>query len=173
MVCVHIVDNLLFPSAEKSVIEPYIAGQIAGLICENTVAANSDDTYSYKALKHLVSNKNEKTIMQRVENGFLVYLTDMASMVVGCGMVVYNHERYFAKTLHVENAYKGMGYARLICSIREKMLAQKGIEELYIESLMFPATIDFHKSRGFVETEPYRDLYYSILMKKNLKEAAL
>ena len=44
-----------------------------------------------------------------------------------------------------------------------------GIEsEIYIESLKFPGTIEFHQKRGFVKVENQGDLKRSVLMKKIL-----
>lgn len=43
-----------------------------------------------------------------------------------------------------------------------------GVSEIYIESLKFKNTLNFHMKRGSIKTKELRKLYYTIYMKKNL-----
>lgn len=167
MLCINILDNLFNKSGNK--IEPAKAEEIAELISDNMIVENNNSTYTQEEIMHMISNKTQATIEERLNNGLLIYLTDKSNNVKACGMVMYNDERYFAKILHVNKEYRGKGYANIICDIREEYLRENNIFEIFIESLKYPNTIRFHKKRGFEEIEPYRKLKYSILMKKNLK----
>lgn len=169
-VCIHTINNLIQPEQQKS-LDYKTASGIAKLIRENMLFANiHTPTYSRQSMSHLIANKTAQTINMRLKDGFLVYLTTRGSKIAGCAMVVKHDGRYFSKTLHIHSNFRGRGLARLLCSIREDTISRMGIKKIYIESLLFPATILFHKKRGFMEIPPYRPLKYSILMKKELNK---
>lgn len=166
-VCIHTINNLTGP--DTNLLDLTAASGIAQLIRENMLFANINTlTYDKKSITHLIANKTAQTIRDRLHHGFLVYVTGKDSHIAGCAMLIKHDERYFAKTLHIHQDFRGRGLARLLCLIRENLLRSMGVKELYIESLLFPGTIAFHKKRGFREIKPYRKLYYSILMKKEL-----
>ena len=168
MLCINTINNILVSPAEQSSISDTAAAEIADLIRQNMLSANISETYSKEEICALLRTKTTATIHKRLRNGFLVYLTNRLYKICACGMISRIGNHYEAKTLHVHKDYRGKGYAQLICDIRENALIEKGIREIYIESLKFKHTLDFHKKRGFHEIRTDKNLKYSIAMKKDL-----
>ncbi len=145
-----------------------LSAKIAELVNSNMVHENSSNTYSKDEMQKLVINKTAQSMKELIDKSYLVYLTNENNEIIGCGMVVKQDGRYFAKTLHIKYDYRGFGYAQKICDLRENFLRSIGEKEIYIESLKYPKTIEFHNKRGFKEVPNYRELKYTILMKKDL-----
>lgn len=145
----------------------YLSERISKLVITNMEISNKD-IYSMDEFKGLTSNKTKDSMENLIKISFLVYLENIDGEIIGCGMISRQHERYFAKTLHIDKRYQGKGYGRLICDIREEFLKSIGEKTIFIESLKYPETLKFHKSRGFCETPQYRPLKYTVLMKKAL-----
>ncbi|MCY6370184.1 GNAT family N-acetyltransferase [Clostridium ganghwense] len=167
MAKIHTINNLNSTTKEISKEKEDLASQIARLVNEN-MAHSNNNTYSEDEMKRLSHNKTAESMLDLINRSYLIYLTNEQDEIVGCGMVVRQDNRYFAKTLHIRSDYRGLGYAQQICDLREKFLRTIGEKEIYIESLKYPKTIEFHKKRGFVEIPFYRELKYTLLMKKNL-----
>lgn len=167
MVKFHEIDNLNASAESGSEGHCSLALQIAELVRDN-MAYSNNNTYSSQDMEALSRNKTAESMQDLIGRSYLVYLTNEKEEVVGCGMVVRQDGRYFAKTLHIRSDHRGMGYAQQICDRRESFLRSMGEKEIYIESLKYPKTIEFHKKRGFMETPAYRDLKYTVLMKKHI-----
>lgn len=162
---INILDNLFIKESKN--LDMDTAEKISKLIKENIDFSNKGE-YNANELNHLKSNKTSETVIDRLKEGFLVYMTNSREDVVACGMLIKKGERYEAKTLHVKSDYRSLGLGQEICRIREEKLKMNGIEELYIESMKYESTIAFHKSRGFIEVPSQRELKYSVYMKKEL-----
>jgi len=166
MIKVHEINNF------NSLCETYnineLSFKIANLVNFNMMHENESNTYSKDEIENLSKNKTIESMEKLIERSYLVYLTNEENEIIGCGMVVKQDGLYFAKTLHIRHDYRGLGYAQQICDLREDFLRSIGENEIYIESLKYPKTIEFHKKRGFKEASNYRELKYTILMKKDL-----
>lgn len=144
-----------------------LAEQIVSLAKNNTLYSNKG-TYSEEAMIRLNISKTSEVIKTLIQQSYTVCLYDENKELIGCGLLTYQDSRYFAKSLHIRNDYRGKGYAKLICNMREEYLKNIGINEIFIESLKFPETLEFHRSRGFYEVPIYKELKNTILMKKDL-----
>ncbi len=167
MIKIHAINNLNANGKDGSKENEELALEIARLVSESMTYSNSN-TYSKDEMEGLNRNKTTESMLDLINRSYLIYLTNEQDELVGCGMVVRQDNRYFAKTLHIRPDYRGLGYAQQICDLREEFLRTIGQKEIYIESLKYPKTIEFHKKRGFVEIPPYRELKYTVLMKKPL-----
>ncbi|KDR96557.1 Acetyltransferase (GNAT) domain-containing protein [Peptoclostridium litorale DSM 5388] len=167
MIKFHEIDNLNPGKCEHCADSRSLALQIAKLVSDN-MAYSNNNTYSSQDMELLSRNKTAESMLELIERSYIVYLTNENDELVGCGMVVRQDGRYFAKTLHIRNDCRGLGYAQQICDLREDFIRNMGEREIYIESLKYPKTIEFHKKRGFAETPPYRELKYTVLMKKQI-----
>ncbi|WP_099189558.1 GNAT family N-acetyltransferase [Tepidibacter mesophilus] len=166
MIKIHEINNL--DSLSEIDDKDELSFKIAELVNSNMKYENSTDTYSKDEIQKLGTNKTAQSMKELINKSYLVYLTNEKNEIIGCGMVVKQDGRYFAKTLHIRHDYRGSGYAQKICDLRENFLRSIGETEIYIESLKYPKTIEFHKKRGFKEAPNYRELKYTILMKKDL-----
>ncbi|TCO74618.1 GNAT family N-acetyltransferase [Marinisporobacter balticus] len=167
MIKIHTINNLGDSKNPGSKEHEEIASQIAILVSKSMAYSNSN-TYSKDEMEGLSHNKTAKSMLNLINSAYVIYLTNETDELIGCGMVVKQHDRYFAKTLHIRPDYRGLGYAQKICDLREAYLRSIGEIEIYIESLKYPKTIAFHKKRGFVEMPPYRELKYTVFMKKEI-----
>jgi len=170
MVCVHVIDNLLSSPQEAQMPETPLAQEVSDLIINNMISENQRmKQYSQEEMDKLTGNKSPELLKERLSQGVLVYLTNSSGQLVGCGMIENKGDHYEAKTLHVAYPFRGKGYARLICDVREKCLKDKGISEIYTESLKFEKTLGFHRSRGFEDYQDGRSRRFSVLMRKSLE----
>ncbi|CAH2211755.1 GNAT family N-acetyltransferase [Tepidibacter aestuarii] len=166
MINVHEINN--FNSLCETYNKDELTIKIADLVNANMLYENKGNTYSKDEMQGLGKNKTAESIKELIDRAYLVYLTNEKNEIIGCGMVIKQDNLYFAKTLHIRHDYRGFGYAQKICDLRENFLRSIGEKEIYIESLKYPKTIEFHKKRGFKECPNYRELKYTILMKKDL-----
>lgn len=167
--CIHTIFNLTLPNRQQLFDKQAVSG-ITKLIRKNILANSTTNTYDEQANNHLISNKTAQTIYAGLKKGFRVYfnLTTNDSRIAGCGVLIKYKDRYFTKSLHVHSDFRERDPALQMCSIRENLLRRMGVHEVYTNPLLFPATISFHKKRGFTETKPFRPRYFSILMKKTI-----
>ncbi|MEJ8552794.1 GNAT family N-acetyltransferase [Tepidibacter sp. Z1-5] len=166
MIKIHEINN--FNSSCDTHNKNELSFKIADLVNFNMTHENKNNTYSKDEIENLSRNKTAESMEELIGRSYLVYLTNEKNEIIGCGMVVKQDGLYFAKTLHIRSDYRGLGYAQQICDLREDFLRSIGANEIYIESLKYPKTIEFHKKRGFKEAPNYRELKYTILMKKDL-----
>lgn len=161
------INNL--SGTKSDILENYslLGEKIAILVNENMKFSNQN-TYSEEDFIELTKNKTIEAMINLINKSFLVYMLNDNQDLIGCGMVTYQDNRYFYKTLHVHANYRGLGYANKICDLRDEFLKSIQIKEVFIESLKYPKTLEFHKKRGFFDTPNYRELRYTILMKKYL-----
>ena len=145
-----------------------LALEICNLVQLN-IAQSNQGTYDSQRLDRLMLNKTVAAYDELINKSYMIALYEDTSLIA-CGFATFQDDRYFSKSLHVHPKYRGKGLAQYICKEREDHLKSIGASEVYIESLKFPNTIAFHKSRGYAETPPYKPLVNTILMKKNLKK---
>ncbi len=160
---VNIINNLGGPNQPVAM---KVAEEIAELLKINYLSVNKD-TYTEAEMHRLLSNKTAEDIYENASKGLLVYLTNL-KQIIAVGMVVKKNDRYEAKTLNVSPSYKKQGLARKVCDLRENILREMGIKECFIESLKFPETINFHKSRGYEEVVCHKKLVFTVYMRKRL-----
>lgn len=142
------------------------AEDIASLANNNIMASNQGD-YDDEALAALGRSKTAEATLVLLKNAFTICIYD-DDRLVACGMVVKSDGLFYAKSLHVLKAYRGRGLAQLICDEREQFIRGMGGTEVYIESLKFEHTVNFHKMRGFTEAVSHKTLKNTIFMKKAL-----
>jgi N-acetylglutamate synthase-like GNAT family acetyltransferase len=144
-----------------------ISQKISNLVISNMHKSNNG-TYSHEDMKLLLRNKSPEYMEILLKKSFTVCLEDEKNNLIGCGMITSQDDRCFSKSLHLDSKYQGLGYGKLICDTREQFIKDTGITKIFIESLKYPKTIAFHKSRGFKKSIPYKKLNYTILMEKDL-----
>jgi len=144
-----------------------LASEIADLVNLNIDFSNNE-TYSQESIDKLKLNKTTDFILKMIERSFVICIYDQNTLIA-CGFLTQVDNRFFSKSLHVHPNFRGKGFAKLICNEREKFLRRLGIDVLYIESLKFQKTIDFHKLNGFKVERPYKKLENTILMKKIIR----
>lgn len=158
------VINNLHTSRER--IDFSLAQEISKLINENFRMSNTGE-YSDDEISGLLLNKTSENIYDFLCNGLSVVIYD-GDTLAAFGMIVRKNNLYEAKYLNVSPKYRGLGLGHIICDTREKQVRDMGIRELYIESLRFKRTLEFHKKRGFYDVPNIRKLYYTNYMKKDL-----
>ncbi len=144
-----------------------LALEIAELVNANIDYSNKG-TYDEASLKKLKGNKTVSNILELINGSFVICIYE-EDILVACGFVTLQDERYFSKSLHVHPAHRDKGLGRIICNEREKVLVRMGVEELYIESMKFPETLNFHRRNGFKTEKAYKELKNTVLMKKKLR----
>lgn len=142
-----------------------LASEISVLANINTVVCN-DGTYNEEDLMRISSSKTPDKICNLIRNAYVVIMRNQLGELIGCGMIVRQDDRYFEKCLHVRSDYQGKGYGKIICRERDAFLKKINVKEVFIESLKMKSTIDFHKRRGYSQTEPYKQLRNTVLMLK-------
>ncbi len=160
----NIIDNLngyTFIHNEREV-----AREIAFLMQKNYIDSNRGE-YSAEEISYLISNKKEGVILERLKEAYIVYVSH-GEKIVACGVLMKKGDRLEAKMLNVDLRYRGLGLAQKICDIREDFAKKMDYRRVYIESLRFQKTLDFHSRRGFYQVEAPRELNYSIYMCKDL-----
>ncbi|QEN05443.1 GNAT family N-acetyltransferase [Thiospirochaeta perfilievii] len=160
---IKILNNLL---TETVTINRKTSVKIEELIRKNYISSNSGE-YSDKEINGLISNKTADNIYNFMRNGLSVIVCQ-EDKVIGFGMIVRKENLYEAKYLNVDPDFKGQGIGKKICDLREEALRDMGIRELYIESLRFKNTLNFHTSRGFYDIPNIRELHFTNYMKKDL-----
>jgi N-acetylglutamate synthase-like GNAT family acetyltransferase len=78
--------------------------------------------------------------------------------------------KYEYKLLQVLPISQGKGLARILTDLRDQESFKMGIRKIYITSLCFPKTIDFHFKRGFKISGDQSGIDFSIRMEKVLEE---
>ncbi len=160
----HTLNN--FSTYGKEEIHEILAEKVAELMQRNYRESNHGE-YTPNEIDHLTSNKTPEVISERLKQSFLVYAR-RKEKVVACGILIKKEERVEAKMLNVDPSLQGMGMAQKICDIRERFAKREGYNHLYIESLKYENTINFHTKRGFHTTQSPRKLNYSIYMRKEI-----
>jgi len=143
-----------------------LAYDICQLVELNIIHSNND-VYNEKSLDRLLSNKTIESYIQLINKSYVISIYDN-EVLIACGFLTTQDNRYFSKSLHVHPKYRGIGLARFICDERENFLRKLGIKAIVIESLKFPKTIAFHKNRGYLPEPSYKELKNTVLMKKIL-----
>lgn len=159
-----IIDN--FSSYTITDHEREVARGIAFLMQKNYIDSNRGE-YSQEEINHLISNKKEGVILERLREAYTVYVS-LGEKIVACGVLMKKGDRLEAKMLNVDVKYRGLGLAQKICDIREDFAKKMGYNRIYIESLKFQKTLEFHRKRGFYQVEAPRELKYSLYMCKDL-----
>lgn len=157
--------NNLSKKSEDTQIDEVSVG-ISELMQRNFVVSNEGE-YTQQEIEHLISNKTPEVLSERILNAFLVYAMH-GDKVVACGVLMEKEDKLEAKMLNVDKEFKGKGMAGIICDIRESFARSLGYKEIYIESLKFENTVNFHTKRGFRQVPSPRKLKYSIYMCKTL-----
>lgn len=129
---------------------------------------SNNGTYDEESFVRLKKNKTQADILTLIESSLTICVYE-DDVLVACGFVTIQDNRYFSKSLHVHPMLRSKGLGKFICNEREKILKKMGVEELYIESMKFPDTLKFHRSNGFKTTQPYKVLKNTVLMKKYLR----
>ncbi|GLI57144.1 hypothetical protein PM10SUCC1_26580 [Propionigenium maris DSM 9537] len=160
----HTLNN--FSDSTEAEADEIVAERIAELMQRNYRESNRGE-YTSCEIDHLTSNKTPEVMLERIKESFLIY-TRRRDEVVGCGILIRKDDRVEAKMLNVDPTIQGMGVAKKICSIREDFARREGYNHLYIESLKYENTINFHSRRGFYPIQSPRKLKYSIYMRKDL-----
>lgn len=143
-----------------------LSSAITELVAMN-IRYSNDGAYNDESMSRLMSNKSIESTLEMIKSSFVICVFD-DERLIACGFSKIQDGRYFSKSLHVHPDFRGRGLAAFICDEREDFLRSIGVKELYIESLKFENTIQFHKSRGFQIKPPYKELKNTILMKKAL-----
>lgn len=156
-------DNLSDQSAE---VDLEICQQMAGLLKKNYLASNDSGVYSDVEIQFLVQKKSAKVIAALAEKNWTVFYQSEAGKVLAFGLLVQKEERWEVKYLNVDPAAKRNGLGQEIVRRREEKARELGVDEIYLESLLFSGTIAFHKKMGYSRTESEKPLYYTVLMKK-------
>lgn len=171
---IHFIDNFkddpdAMSSSGDHFLETYLslAEDITDLVVMNIEASN-DGAYSQEALMRLKANKTLEATQTLIVTSFLVCVYD-GTRLIACGFLKRQDGRCFAKSLHVHPNYRGQGLANFIVSEREAYLKSIGVTEVFIESMKFENTIQFHKRHGYFVETPYKPLKNTILMKKTLR----
>lgn len=159
------INNLTQANCESDYLS--LATDIAALVNMNIDYSN-DGTYDEAALSRLKRNKSVTHIVEMIQKSLLICIYE-DERLLACGFVMSQDDRYFSKSLHVHPLMRRKGLGKLICQEREDALKNMGVEEVFIESMKFPDTIEFHKSNGFEVETPYKVLLNTILMRKRLK----
>ncbi len=161
----HTLNNFSTP-AEEGEVDVILAERIAELMQRNYRESNRGE-YTSCEIEYLTSNKTPEVMMERIKQSFLVYAR-RRDKVVGCGILIRKDDRVEAKMLNVDPSLQGLGLAKKICTIREDFARREGYKHLYIESLKYENTINFHSKRGFYPIQSPRKLKYSIYMRKDI-----
>lgn len=158
-----IINNL---HTETEKIDFSLAEEIASLLERNFRDTNNGE-YTEEEMDKLLYNKTPENIYNFLLTGLSVLLLENDE-IIGFGMIVRKNNLYEAKYLNISPEFKGQGLGKYICDIREMELKSMGVRELYIESLRFSHTLEFHKRRGFYDIPNIRKLYFTTYMKKDL-----
>lgn len=178
--CIYIIDNLERRDDGISAVTPIAGEDIPVNAGDKTVrrihefilrnlAEEDPGTYGDDELRAMLALRTLEKLSRRIAEGYLIYLEDRSGEIIACGILVKNKGRFESKSLHVDRGFRGRGLARFISDLREKRAVESGAVEIYIESLKFPRTVDFHLSRGYLPEAGERPLKYSVFMKKGLK----
>lgn len=143
-----------------------LAVKLADLIERNFKSSNTGE-YTEEEISRLLVNKTSDNIFDFLCHGLSVIIYE-DEQIAAFGMIVRKNNLYEAKYLNVCPDFKGRGLGKTICEVREKHLKDMGVRELYIESLRFKKTMEFHKKRGFYDIPSIRKLYFTNYMKKDL-----
>ena len=160
----HTLNNFSVPAEVE--VDVVLAERIAELMQRNYRESNHGE-YTAHEIEHLTSNKTPEVILERLKQAFLIYAR-RKQKIVACGILTKKEDRVESKMLNVDSSLQGMGMARKICDIREKFAKREGYNHLYIESLKYENTINFHTRRGFYPIQSPRKLKYSIYMRKEI-----
>lgn len=159
-----IINNLL---KDKEDISLGLAEKITDMVHENFKSSNYGE-YSDEELDRIIQKRTPEQFLSSMKSALTVRLEDSENKIVAFGMIVFREGHYEAKSLNVHPEYKGMGLGKKVCEIRENILQEMGIKELFIESLKFRKTLAFHQSRGFSEWPTDKKLQFTVFMRKEL-----
>ena len=122
-------------------------------------------------------DQKKKMIKARDYNKYETMLSNMWIMcaykdnkLIGfCGLAKKGN-RYEYKILQVVPEARGLGLARILTDMRDQKAWKMNIRKIYLTSLCFPKTIEFHFKRGFKISGDQSGLAYSIRMERELNE---
>lgn len=158
------INNLTNKNSEFNYSE--LANEIASLVLNNIEYSN-DGAYDDASMERLCRNKTAESTLEMINDSYVICVFDDQKLIA-CGFAKMQDGRYFSKSLHVHQDYRGKGLAQFICNEREDFLRSIGVKELFIESLKFEHTMKFHERRGFTYIPPYKELRNTVLMMKIL-----
>lgn len=113
-------------------------------------------------------NSIPENIVDIMNHGLSIIYYNNDDNVVAFGMIIRKNNLYEAKYLSVDPYYNKQGLYKSIYDIREKVLREMGIREIYTETQGLESRIMFHKSRGYYELPSPTKLVFTRFMKKDL-----
>jgi N-acetylglutamate synthase-like GNAT family acetyltransferase len=124
-----------------------------------------------------IYNKDQKKKMIKVRD-YSKYKEMLSSMWIMCAYkdnelmafcgIAKKGNKYEYKILQVVPEARGLGLARILTDVRDQKAWEMNIRKVYLTSLCFPKTIEFHFKRGFEISGDQSNLAYSIRMEREL-----
>lgn len=137
----------------------------------STYSENISKKLKDKVEKLILSNPENKIpedLLDLMNNGLNIIYYDCDDEVIAFGMIIRKNNLYEAKYLSVDPSYDQETLYKSIYDLREKILREMGIREIYTEIQGVESRVLFHKSRGYYEMPSPTKLVFTRFMKKDL-----
>ena len=141
--------------------------EIHKTVCNSILS--DKDIYTKEEKKKMIKAREIDSFSNMIRKMWIICAFKDNKLIGFCGIKKIG-SMYEYKILQVMPEARGLGLAKIMTNIRDEEAHKIGLKEVWLTSLCFPKTIDFHFKRGFQIAGNQTGLSYSVRMKKELKK---
>lgn len=159
-----IYNNLLNNKVE---VPQELIKEIHKTVCNSILS--DKDIYTKEEKKKMIKAREIDNFSAMIRKMWIICAFKEDKLIGFCG-INKTGSMYEYKILQVMPEARGLGLAKIMTNIRDEESHTIGLKEVWLTSLCFPKTIDFHFKRGFQIAGNQQGLNFSVRMKKELKK---
>lgn len=141
--------------------------EIHKIVCNSILI--DKEIYTKEQKKKMIKAREYEKYKKMLSTMWIMCAFKNGKLMGFCG-IGKKGNKYEYKILQVVPESRGFGLARILTDLRDQKAWEMGIRKVYITSLCFPRTIEFHFKRGFKMSGDQTGLSYSIRMERILEE---
>jgi N-acetylglutamate synthase-like GNAT family acetyltransferase len=139
--------------------------EIHKVVCNSILS--DKDIYTKEEKKKMIKAREINSFENMLNKMWIICAFKNDKLLGFCG-INKTGSMYEYKILQVLPESRGLGLAKSLTNIRDEEAKKMNLKEVWLTSLCFPKTIEFHFKRGFQMAGNQQGLNFSVRMKKKL-----
>lgn len=141
--------------------------EIHKTVCNSILS--DKEIYTKEEKKKMIKAREINSFEKMLNKMWIICAFKEDKLLGFCG-IKKTGSMYEYKILQVLPESRGLGLAKILTNIRDQEAIKINLKEVWLTSLCFPKTIEFHFKRGFQIAGNQQGLNFSVRMKKELKK---
>tara|TARA_Y100001956_G_C4070811_1_gene163832 strand:- start:150 stop:746 length:597 start_codon:yes stop_codon:yes gene_type:complete len=141
--------------------------EIHKTVCNSILS--DKEIYTKEEKKKMIKAREINSFEKMLNKMWIICAFEKDKLLGFCG-IKKTGSMYEYKILQVLPEARGLGLAKTLTNIRDEEAKKMNLTEVWLTSLCFPKTIEFHFKRGFQIAGNQQGLNFSVRMKKELKK---